>query len=257
MSQFPVSPYSQPMPPQKVPGRSTAFVVVIVLLVLLVLLMVCAGLLAALLLPAIARARNVARQSMATNHMRELSVAMLNYEATFRACPAGIVTRSDGSGKPFGSIATALLPFTQAGNFDPSKAWDDPANQAAQLIRPIVYRSPMTGDSIGSNETTVFFITDPNGMLGKDRCIKFRELTDGLSNTIFAIDAGTSPHPWYQPDEVDTAEAIRRVQASTFEMIPVAFADGSSQMLRKDTLLESLPGLVDRDDGFVLDLNLQ
>lgn len=47
------------------------------------------GILVALLLPAIQAAREAARRSQCQNHLKQLSLATLNYESTFKALPSG------------------------------------------------------------------------------------------------------------------------------------------------------------------------
>jgi hypothetical protein len=252
MSDFPASPDGQPMPPQKASGRSTLLIVGIVLLVLFLLfllLLVCSGVLAGLLLPAVARGREAARLVSTSNNMRAMGTAMLNYEANYKYFPAGIVTQGDGSGKPFGSINLTLAPFLGVANVNPMKAWDDPENKSLGVNRPAVFDSPLTGYAIGEDETTCFFIVDPKGALRKDAWCRALDVTDGLSTVVVAIDAGTSPHPWHQPDEVDIEEARQRIEQSKLDRFPVLMMDSSVRIVGKQELLDNLPRLVDITDG--------
>jgi prepilin-type N-terminal cleavage/methylation domain-containing protein len=47
------------------------------------------GILVALLLPAIQAAREAARRSQCVNQMRQISLAMLNYESVYKGLPSG------------------------------------------------------------------------------------------------------------------------------------------------------------------------
>ncbi|MFN9918053.1 MAG: type II secretion system protein, partial [Pirellulaceae bacterium] len=47
------------------------------------------GILASLLLPAIQTAREAARRMSCSNNIRQLSIASLNYESTYKTMPGG------------------------------------------------------------------------------------------------------------------------------------------------------------------------
>lgn len=55
------------------------------------------GILVALLLPAVQSAREAARRITCQNHMKQLGLALLNYESSRQRFPAGLVPRSDGT----------------------------------------------------------------------------------------------------------------------------------------------------------------
>ncbi len=67
---------------------SNAKIIILVLVALLAICMVGCGLLAALLLPAVAAARDAARLQRTSNNMREIGLALLNYESTYKSFPA-------------------------------------------------------------------------------------------------------------------------------------------------------------------------
>ena len=100
------------------------------------------GILIALLLPAVQTARESARRLQCTTHLREIGLAIQNYESTNRHFPTGR-NRTDQFGV---SWAYYILPQLESQNlhdaFDPSKRVDDEANAIAMRTPVAVYNCP-------------------------------------------------------------------------------------------------------------------
>src|SRR5262245_3596295 len=96
-------------------GRNHGFTLVELLVVIAII-----GILIALLLPAIQAAREAARRSQCTNHLKNLTLAMINHESTHRTWPAsgwkgswtGDPDRGAGATQP-GAWFYAILPFIE------------------------------------------------------------------------------------------------------------------------------------------------
>jgi prepilin-type N-terminal cleavage/methylation domain-containing protein len=103
----------------------TAFTLVELLVVIAII-----GVLVALLLPAVQAAREAARRSSCTNNLRQLGLAMLNFNDTHNHLP--VSNRPGGvSAAPRYSWATLMLPYFEEQNlfdlYDMSQNWDAPA----------------------------------------------------------------------------------------------------------------------------------
>ncbi|MDX1946129.1 MAG: DUF1559 domain-containing protein [Pirellulaceae bacterium] len=73
------------------------------------------GVLVALLLPAVQAAREAARRSQCSNHLRQMALAIQNYHDTFNSLPYG--ARNRGNTSQFGpSWLVAILPFAEQPN---------------------------------------------------------------------------------------------------------------------------------------------
>jgi type II secretory pathway pseudopilin PulG len=101
-------------------ARSTGFALVEVIVVVAIL-----GTLIALLLPAVQRAREAARQTSCRNNLRNIGVAMANHESARRRFPLGCdhFTNRDHA------WSSLILPYIEeaslASRIDYSKPWDD------------------------------------------------------------------------------------------------------------------------------------
>src|SRR5213593_4788356 len=84
----------------------SAFTLVELLVVIAII-----GVLVALLLPAVQSAREAARRSQCSNNLRQLSLAVMNYEDTFKALPGGV----GRYGCCWGTWMVRVLPFMEQG----------------------------------------------------------------------------------------------------------------------------------------------
>ena len=98
----------------------------------------------ALLIPATRSARPAARRSQCANNLKQIALALHNYEQAHKALPPAYTV--DAEGRPLHSWRTLILPYMEQEplyrTIDLSKPWDDPANaKALETVVP-VYRCP-------------------------------------------------------------------------------------------------------------------
>jgi prepilin-type N-terminal cleavage/methylation domain-containing protein/prepilin-type processing-associated H-X9-DG protein len=102
-------------------GQRRAFTLVELLVVIAII-----GILVALLLPAIQAAREAARRSQCTNNLRQVGVAILNYENSYKELPWGSsYARTDTTGMPpipKGNWVIPVLPFLEENSL--ASRWD-------------------------------------------------------------------------------------------------------------------------------------
>lgn len=133
--------------------RNSAFTLVELLVVIAII-----GVLVALLLPAVQAAREAARRSQCSNNLKQMALAMLNYEDTYKCLPPGRVGcdgdgsyqcsgYSSGAGTLGWSGFVSMLPFIEQAplhnkiDYAPvpwgvTAGWDNAANMEIVMARP-------------------------------------------------------------------------------------------------------------------------
>lgn len=185
------------------------------------------GILVGLLLPAVQAAREAARRMQCSNNLRQLGLAVHNYESAHKRIPSGW-TDNGQSGEPGWGWSSALLPFMEGGNLhnliDDRLSID---NAYHSQVRTTVVPTFLCPSDSGENLFTIseghahthltltnksididaggnplfeiaksnfvgmfgtFELEDApyqgNGMYFGNSRVKFRDVTDGLSNTL-------------------------------------------------------------------------
>jgi len=190
--------------------RKPGFTLVELLVVIAII-----GVLVSLLLPAVQQAREAARRMQCGNHLKQLGLALHNYESTYRVFPG----LPDSSNYGF-SVQAKLLPFIEQGNLQDlidfqqplmqgaggSQALNSVHNQVARQPIPVLLcpsdgQSPIfenhssvagqafagtnyvvcTGSGVDTNYDTR---AATDGMFWWGSAAGFRDMLDGSSNTL-------------------------------------------------------------------------
>ncbi len=174
------------------------------------------AILIALLLPAVQQAREAARRSQCKNNLRQIGLAVHNYQSAYGLLPmsAAIPDAGYGAGTNNGSwsVHGRILPNLEQGNLyelvDLQVSWD--STPAINGVKVPVYSCP---SDPGSDRERVFtdgrptlypttygfnygtwFVHDPTTGQGGDGAffpnseLSFRDFTDGTSNTLMVAE---------------------------------------------------------------------
>jgi len=201
------------------------------------------GVLVGLLLPAIQAAREAARGSQCKNNMRQLSLAVLNYESANKHLPPGAIVdlnvTSTGNNGSWG-VHGRILPYLEQANLysqvDLSTGWD--FQEAINGLKISTYACPSDprGDELrdpGKGKVSLYpttygfnygtwFVFDPqtraggNGAFFPNSYLRMARISDGASNTLLAAEVKAwqpytrngGPSSANIPNTIEEAEAV-------------------------------------------------
>jgi prepilin-type N-terminal cleavage/methylation domain-containing protein/prepilin-type processing-associated H-X9-DG protein len=115
------------------------------------------GILIALLLPAVQAAREAARRMSCSNHLKQIGLAVLNYENTHRTLPPGSFWSTLDTGVNKGSILVHLLPYLEQ-----QILYDCFDFNAASVDAQVFSVTSGTGKLIGANVIAAYVCPSDN-----------------------------------------------------------------------------------------------
>ena len=218
--------------------KRAAFTLVELLVVISII-----GILIGLLLPAVQAAREAARRMQCSNHLKQIALAIHNYQSTFKKFPPSALvdlnTTSTGNNGSWG-VHGRILPYIEQGalfeGVDLSLAWD--SQQIISGVKIQVYACPSDPGSdqervFDDNRPTLYptnygfnfgrwFVFNPltekggDGMFYPNRFLDFRSCLDGASNTLLTAEVKAwtpyrrngGPSQTDLPADIAQAEAI-------------------------------------------------
>jgi hypothetical protein len=215
-------------------------------------------LLPALLLPAVQAARQAARRNQSSNHMKLIGLALINFHDVNRAFPPAFT--KDADGRPLLSWRVAILPYLEEGalsqQFHADEPWDGPDNKPLVVRRPSYYNSP--GDETSdSGQTNFVGIVDSDTILSDDGPVTMRDIRDGTSKTIVAVELAGTGVQWSEPQDITIDEfvaAMRNPHGPGLHTIYPGgaiclFADGSVDFISSNTDPGLLRAMCTRSGG--------
>jgi len=204
--------------------------------------------LVALLFPARRGSIEAARRTQCRNNLKNIALALHNYESVYHALPPAYTVDADGN--PLHSWRTLILPWVEQldlyNMIDLSKPWNDPANAEALKTVPHVFRCPSVALPPG--------FTNYLGVVGTNACFHptapraFSELTDGISETLMLIEvAQEHAVHWMAPQDASEEMVLNFGTGGKLAHTggtQAAFADGSVTFLSENLETEIRRALI-------------
>lgn len=224
----------------------------------IVIFAICIAAMLALLLPAIVASRQAAHQMQSSNNLRQLGLAVSNYESTHRRLPAGALRHNS---QPVLGWLVSIHPYLEAsswyGRIDQDLPFDHPASYFHFLHpMPTVQHPGIDEQFTEDGFTLTHYMANPN-LLSLRPHVRMNELTAGASCTWLFGEASGNYQPMayaynWRPlawPLLDGPDSFGIHRAAQFVMV-----DGSLQTFSQSTdrqVIETLaaaPPLADRAD---------
>ncbi|WP_373652242.1 DUF1559 domain-containing protein [Schlesneria sp. DSM 10557] len=251
--------------PQARTARGRGFTLIELLVVIAII-----AVLIALLLPAVQQAREAARRTQCKNNMMQIGLALTNYMMAHDVLPPG--TQNDSgpimskeNGGYHMSWMTQILPYIEQqnvyGHIDFTKSVYDPANVPVRQQRISTFICP-SDPGTGGGATTALtsycgvhndFETpidvNQNGVLFLNSSIRYEQIRDGSSNTIFVMETrlnSGSDLGWISGTKSSLRNAVRIAPTSAGAGGPVNPEDAKEDESDADpegtVAAETIPG---------------
>jgi len=242
-------------PPGGAAAAGTGASIGVILIVLIVGAVMCGGILLALLLPAVQAAREAARRSQSTNNMKQIGLALHNYIDTYGEVPPAVV--KDENGNPLYSGRVLLLPYLEQGalynSMDKTKPWNAPENAHIASIRIPTFEDPSSVQAgTPTPRTDYFFITGPGTVFEDGKQIKFMDITDGTSNTLWLLEGKNGTVHWAEPKDFDVGQLGTLPQGNHPGGNIAGLMDGSVRFMSSNINPGTLKALITRSGGEVV-----
>jgi serine/threonine protein kinase len=217
------------------------------------------GPLLGLQLPGIESARTTANRTRSINNLRQLSLAMTNYNNVYQYLPKQAIHSKDG--RPLLSWRVAVLPYLDQmvlyRRFRLEESWDSPHNQALLKYMPLVFMPPEDRPSSEPYTTYYQVFVGTNGPVGplfepspRFQARRAGGCPDGLSGTLLIVEGGTAV-PWTKPEDLpyDPDKPLPPLGGVFKDGTVATFADGFTRFLTRDLDEETIRAVITRNGG--------
>ena len=208
----------------------------------------------ALFLPATRSSRGAARRSQCINNLKQIALALHNYEVQYGALPPAYTI--DAGGRPLHSWRTLILPFIDSAEsiyakVDLTKPWNDPANAEAARAMPAIYHCSELLDH--PNATTYLAMVGPDACFLPSQPRRLAEITHGTASTLMLIEAGSDDAvPWMAPRDADEKLFLAIDPTTNLDHVGgtnTAFVSGEVRFLRRTESLADRRAMVSITEG--------
>ncbi|QDT11751.1 DUF1559 domain-containing protein [Planctomycetes bacterium K23_9] len=194
------------------------------------------GMLVALLMPAVSQARFAARGQRARNNLKQIGLAMHNYHSAYRKLPDAV--SRDADGKALLSWRVHILPFIEQQalyeEFHLDEPWDSEHNLKLIPKMPDTYKHASMNTPPGQ---TVYQVPMGEGtMFHSEKPTRFRDVLDGLSNTIMVVETNADAAvQWTKPEDLKIdADNPSKSIGFLNNQASVLYGDGSVQNISEN-----------------------
>ena len=204
-----------------------------------------------MLLPAVQKVREAAQRTSSINNLKQIALAMHNYNSTYGAFPAAAICDKK-TGKPLLSWRVAILQYIEEEalykQFKMDEPWDSEHNLKLAKNMPKIYFHPKANKP-GDDKTHYRLFYGKGATFELNKSTQLTNITDGTSNTIMAVEA-EEPVVWTNPNDLafDPTKALPKM-LSIDGKFSAAYCDGSVRSFKVPIDQEILKLLIQKNDG--------
>jgi prepilin-type processing-associated H-X9-DG protein len=160
------------------------------------------------LLPAVSCVRESARRAQCCNNLKNISLALFNYESTYNCFPPAYV--ADKNGRPMHSWRVLILPYLEHRDlyrqYDFNEPWSSPNNRKLVNQRLSLYQCP-SDDSYwhteGSISTNYVAVVGVNAAWRQGKSVSLEDFSESQrASTVAVIDIANSGILWTEPQDL-------------------------------------------------------
>ncbi len=198
------------------------------------------------------KATEAANRIKSSNNLKQLALAMCNYESAYGRYPPAAILSADS--KPLLSWRVLILPYVEQDalykEFHLDEPWDSEHNKKLLARMPKLY-APVGGVKTKEPQSTFYQVfTGKDTVFEDPKGNRIADITDGTSNTILIVEAGAAV-PWTKPEDLayDADKALPKLGGLLKDGFNVALCDGSVHFIKKKFDEHTMRLLITRNDG--------
>ena len=198
----------------------------------------------------------VRRRPRCTNNLKQIGLALHNYQAVYGVFPPAYI--ADERGKPAHSWRVLILPYLEEqklyDEYDFSEPWDGPHNSKLLAKMPRAFSCPARDQAATRrpSRTSYVAVTGPGTMFPGSESIGFDQVTDGSANTLMAAEIANVEIPWTKAEDLDVRTMSLKLNDKQNPGISsdhpggaqVLLADGSCRFLKASIKADFLRSLL-------------
>ncbi len=204
------------------------------------------------------RARDSANSKATMYQAKQIALALLRHEATFKAFPEATI--SDAQERPAkswrASIAVYLCEVNFNSDYESSLPWNSPANDSLCRRRNLAHDYFAREGTHNQNQfcTNFIVVTGPGTLFPADRKTSLSDVSDDPATTIMFVEIDHSDILWYEPRDLhfdqmsfqinDPYRSKPCIGNRHFQGAIVGMADFSVRFLSQDTPPETLKAML-------------
>jgi RNA polymerase sigma-70 factor (ECF subfamily) len=205
----------------------------------------------------IAKGADANKRILSSNNLKQIALAMVNYESAYGHLPQAAIQSADGT--PLLSWRVMILPFIEQNDlykqFKLDEPWDSEHNKPLLAQMPKIYAPPPGVKTKEENTTFYQVLTGKDTVFESGAKIRLMDITDGTSNTILAVEAA-DPVPWTKPADLayEADKDLPKLGGLLQTGFNMAMCDGSVHFVPKKFNAKKLRAFITRNDGERVDL---